>query len=57
MSTRPMRPKLRPLLWLGLSGIAFAAALALGNGALALVASLALIGALLSVGRYPRLRD
>jgi hypothetical protein len=37
--------------------VAFAAALALGNTALVLLASLAVVGALLSVERFPRIRD
>jgi hypothetical protein len=57
MSQRSTRRNLRPVLWLGLSAVAFVAALALGNAALVLLASLAVIGALLSVERYPRIRD
>ena len=57
MSQRSTRRNLRPILWLGLSVVAFAGALALANAALALVASLAIVGALLSVERYPRIRD
>lgn len=57
MSQRSTRRNLRPILWLGLSAVAFVAALALGNAALVLLASLAIIGALLSVERYPRIRD
>ena len=57
MSIRPTRRNLRPIVWLGLSAVAFAAAIAFGNAALALLASLALLGVLLSVGRLPRLRD
>ena len=57
MSKRPTRRNLRPGLWLGLSAVAFAGAVALGNAALVLLASLAIVGALLSVERYPRIRD
>jgi hypothetical protein len=57
MSQRTTRRNLRPMFWLGLSVVGFAAALALGNAALALFASLAIVGALLSVQRYPRIRD
>ena len=57
MSQRRTRRNLRPVLWLGLSAAAFAAAVALGNAALVVLASLAIVGALLSVERYPRIRD
>jgi hypothetical protein len=56
MSKRSTRRNLRPILWLGLSAAAFLVALALGNAALALVGSLAIVCALLSVERYPRIR-
>jgi hypothetical protein len=56
MSQRSTRRNLRPILWLGLSAVAFAGAFALGNAALALVASLAIVAALVSVERYPRIR-
>ena len=48
---------LRPILWLGLSLVGFVAALALRSSALAVLASVAILGALLSVGRFPRIRD
>lgn len=54
MPLPPNRRTVRVILWLGLSVLAFAAAAELGSGAFALVASLALFGALLSVGRIPR---
>jgi hypothetical protein len=57
MSQRSTRRNLRPILWLGLSAVGFAAAIALGNAALVVLASLAIVGALLSVERYPRIRD
>jgi hypothetical protein len=57
MSQRPTRRNLRPILWLGESTAAFAAAFASGSAALALGASLAVVAALLSVERYPRIRD
>jgi hypothetical protein len=57
MSQHSTRRNLRPILWLGLSAVAFAAAFALGSVALVLLASLAIVGALLSVERYPRIRD
>ena len=56
MSQPSTRRNLRPILWLGLSAVAFAGAFALGNAALALVASLAIVAALVSVERYPRIR-
>jgi hypothetical protein len=56
MSQRRTRRNLRPALWLGLSAAAFAGAVALGNAALVVLASLAIVGALLSVERYPRFR-
>ena len=57
MTQRPARRNVRPILWLALSALAFAAAFALGNSAFVLLASLAIVGALLSVERYPRIRD
>jgi hypothetical protein len=57
MSQHSTRRNLRPILWLGLSAVAFVGALALGNAALVLLASLAIVGALVSVERYPRIRD
>ena len=57
MSQRTTHRNRRPAVWLGLSAIAFGAALALGSAALVLVASLAVVGALLSVERFPRNRD
>jgi len=57
MSQCSTRRNLRPILWLGLSAVAFVGALAIGNAALVLVASLAIVGALISVERYPRIRD
>lgn len=57
MSPRSTRRNRRPAIWLGLSAIVFAAALALGSAALALLASLAVVAALLSVERFPRIRD
>jgi hypothetical protein len=57
MSQRSTRRNLRPILWLGLSAVGFAAAIALGSTALVLLASLAIVGALLSVERYPRIGD
>jgi hypothetical protein len=57
MSKRPARRNLRPVLWLALSAAAFAAALALGTAALVLIGSLAIVGALVSIERYPRTRD
>jgi len=56
MTQRSSRRNLRPILWLGLSAVSFVAALALGNAALVLVASVGIVGALLSVERYPRIR-
>ena len=57
MPRRATRWNLRPVLWVALSAIGFAAAVALQSAAFALLASLAIFAALLSVGRYPRLRD
>ena len=57
MPKRSTRRNLRPILWLGLSVVAFAAAIALGNATPVLLASLAIVGALLSIERYPRIRD
>jgi hypothetical protein len=57
MSHRPARRNLRPILWLTVSAMAFGAALALGTAALVLVGSLAIIAALVSIERYPRIRD
>jgi hypothetical protein len=57
MSNRPARRNLRPVFWLALSAMAFGAALALGTAALVLVGSLAIIAALVSIERYPRIRD
>ena len=57
MSQGSARRNLRPALWLGLSIVGFAAAIASGSAAPALLASLAIVGALLSVARIPRIRD
>ena len=57
MSQRSTHRNRRPAIWVTLSALAFVAALALGSDALALVASLAVVGALVSVERYPRIRD
>lgn len=57
MSQRSTHRNRRPAIWVALSALAFVAALALGSDALALVASLAVVGALISVERYPRIRD
>ena len=51
------RRNLRPVLWVGLSALGFAAAVELGSTALALIASLAMFGAFQAVERYPTLRD
>jgi hypothetical protein len=56
MSTRPTRRNLRPALWLAISLIGFVAGVGLGNVGFALLASLAMVGALVSVERYPRNR-
>jgi hypothetical protein len=57
MSRRAAPRNLRPILWLSLSVVGFAAALVLRSSALAVLASVAILGALLSVGRFPRIRD
>jgi hypothetical protein len=57
MSQRSTRRNLRPVLWLGLSVVAFVAAIALANAALVLLGCLGIVGALLSIERYPRIRD
>jgi hypothetical protein len=57
MSRRGASRNLRPILWLSLSIVGFVAALALRSSALAVLASVAILGALLSVGRFPRIRD
>jgi hypothetical protein len=57
MSHQRARRNLRPVLWVGLSAVGFAAAIELGTAAIALIASLAMLGAFLTVERYPLLRD
>ena len=57
MSHPWMRRNLRPVLWVGLSALGFAAAVELGSTAPALIASLAMFGAFHAVERYPLLRD
>jgi hypothetical protein len=57
MSRRAAPRNLRPIVWLGLSVLGFAAAVMLQSSALAVLASVAILGALLSVGRFPRIRD
>ena len=57
MSRRAAPRNLRPIVWLGLSVLGFVAAVALQSSALAVLASVAILGALLSVGRFPRIRD
>jgi hypothetical protein len=57
MSRQRTRRNLRPALWVGISLIGFALALGLQSAAVAFLASLALLGALLSVARFPRIRD
>jgi hypothetical protein len=57
MSRRAAPRNLRPIVWLGLSVVGFVGAVALQSSALAVLASVAILGALLSVGRFPRIRD
>jgi hypothetical protein len=57
MLRRKAPRNLRPFLWLSLSVVGFVAALALRSSAIAVLASVAILGALLSVGRFPRIRD
>lgn len=57
MSRQRTRRNLRPVLWVAISAIGFALALGLQSAAVAFLASLALLGALLSVARFPRIRD
>jgi len=57
MSRRTAPRNLRPIVWLGLSVLGFVAAVDLQSSALAGLASVAILGALLSVGRFPRIRD
>jgi hypothetical protein len=57
MSRRAAPRNVRPILWLSLSVLGFVAALALRSSVLAVFASVAILGALLSVGRFPRIRD
>ena len=57
MSRRAAPRNLRPIVWLGLSVLGFVAAVDLQSSALAGLASVAILGALLSVGRFPRIRD
>jgi len=57
MSLQRTRRNLRPILWVGISVIGFAISLGLQSAAVAFLASLALLGALLSVARFPWIRD
>ena len=57
MSHQRTRRNLRPVLWVGFSALGFAAAIEFGTAAFALIASLAMLGAFLTVERYPLLRD
>lgn len=57
MANRPARRNFRPVLWLALGATAFVAGIALGTAALVLIGSLAIVAALVSIERYPRIRD
>ena len=57
MSRRGAPRNLRLIVWLGLSALGFAAAVEYRSSALAVLASVAILAALLSVGRFPRIRD
>jgi hypothetical protein len=53
---RPVR-NLGSIVWMALSAVGFLAAVQFQSAAFALVASVALFAAVLSVGRFPRLRE
>jgi len=57
MTSSDRRPNAWMIAWIVLSATAFAAAIVLGSSPLALVGSLAMLAALLSVGQLPRLSD
>jgi hypothetical protein len=57
MSRRAAPRNLGPILWLSVSLVGFAAAVVLRSSIFAVLASVAILGALLSVGRFPRIRD
>ena len=53
---RPVR-NLRSIIWMALSAVGFLACVEFQSAVFALIASLALFAAVLSVGRFPRLRE
>jgi hypothetical protein len=57
MSGRRPARNLRLLVWVALSAVGFIAAVRFQSTAVALIASLALLAAIVSVGRFPRLRE
>jgi hypothetical protein len=57
MSGRRAVRNLRSIVWMALSAVGFLASVEFQSAAFALIASLALFAAILSVGRFPRLRE